>query len=119
LNIGTTLRALGRTAEAANTYQRYLDASDTDATRKPEVARPLAELDRHVGILEISVSPEGAEVRVGDDEWVPALSAATYRDAPGTVVVSARHRDYALAAKSVEGALGERVPVSIELTAIT
>lgn len=118
LNIGTTLKALGRTAEAANTYQRYLDASDTDATRKPEVERALAELDRHVGIVEITVTPEGAEVQVGGDDWVPALRAATYRVAPGTVVVSARRRDYALAAKSVEVALGERVPVAIELAPI-
>ncbi len=118
LNIGTTLRALGRKAEAANTYQRYLDASDTDATRKPEVERVLVELDRHVGIVEVAVTPDGAQVKVGDDDWVPALRATRYRVPPGSVVVSARHADYALAAKSIEVEAGTRVQVALALVAM-
>src|SRR6188472_1581404 len=37
LNIGTTLRLLGRDAEAANTYQRYLESKDADTARSIEV----------------------------------------------------------------------------------
>src|SRR5262247_2293943 len=41
LNIGTTLKLLDRKAEAANTYQRYLDSADADATKKIQVAAEL------------------------------------------------------------------------------
>src|SRR6185295_5621169 len=43
LNIGTTLNLLNRKAEAANAYQRYLDASDADPQKKPEVATVIAD----------------------------------------------------------------------------
>src|SRR5690606_10010054 len=39
LNIGTTLRLLERSADAANAYQRYLDAADADPAKKGEVAK--------------------------------------------------------------------------------
>src|ERR1043165_5361740 len=39
LNIGTTLTRLDRKAEAANVYQRYLDAADADPARKTEVKK--------------------------------------------------------------------------------
>src|SRR4051812_8099873 len=32
LNIGTTYKLLGRDAEAANAYQRYIDSPDADAS---------------------------------------------------------------------------------------
>src|SRR6188472_1482615 len=57
LNIGTTLKLLGRDAEAANTYQRYLDSSDADATRAVEVKQALVELDAKLGRISIQVTP--------------------------------------------------------------
>src|SRR6185295_5080845 len=46
INIGTTLIKLDRKADAANTYQRYLDSPDADRARRPEVITAIAELDQ-------------------------------------------------------------------------
>src|SRR3954466_10930169 len=56
LNIGTTLTLLDRKAEAANTYQRYLDAADADPAKKPEVQAAIDDFDKVVGRLEITVT---------------------------------------------------------------
>ena len=37
LNIGTTEVLLERKADAANSYQRYLDSPDADPAKKPDV----------------------------------------------------------------------------------
>ena len=42
LNIGTTQKLLNRNAEAANTYQRYLESKDADPARRTEIERWLA-----------------------------------------------------------------------------
>src|SRR5678815_5528685 len=57
LNIGTTLTKLDRKAEAANAYQRYLDAADSDRAKHGEVTKVLGELDAAVTLLEIDVAP--------------------------------------------------------------
>src|SRR5262247_3006086 len=56
LNIGTTQKLLNRNAEAANTYQRYLDSKDADPARRAEITQILADIDKVVGRLEISVT---------------------------------------------------------------
>src|SRR5262249_46460966 len=72
LNIGTTLTKLDRKAEAANAYQRYLDASDSDRAKHPEVRKVLGELDAAVATLELSITPDEAELQINDDDWIPA-----------------------------------------------
>ncbi len=91
LNIGTTLRLLDRKADAANTYQRYLDASDADPAKKAEVETAvLANLDTKVVRLDITVSPADAEVQLGDGDWQPAAQTRLARVAPGAFTVRAR-----------------------------
>jgi len=53
LNIGTTLRQLGRNAEAADTYAKYLADSAADPKRTAEVTQVLADLEAKIGKLEI------------------------------------------------------------------
>lgn len=57
LNIGTTYRELGRSAEAANAYARYLEDPAAEPQRRAEVEELLRELDATVGRLRI-VAPE-------------------------------------------------------------
>jgi hypothetical protein len=90
VNIGTTLTRMGRTVEAANTYQRYLEATGAEASRISEVKDVLASLDPALGKLTIFCDPGDAEVRVNDDEWLQPASAHTVRVPPGTYVVRAR-----------------------------
>ncbi|HET9990802.1 MAG TPA: hypothetical protein VFQ65_19865, partial [Kofleriaceae bacterium] len=89
LNIGTTEKLLDRKADAANSYQRYLDAPDTDPTKKAEVIAELAELDKSNGQLELKVEPGTAEIELGD-EWVHANQIKVWRVIPGPFSIKAR-----------------------------
>lgn len=89
LNIGTTQRLLDRKADAANSYQRYLESTDADPSRRAEVSAALAELDATVGRLEITVAPADAEVRV-TDAWIAGTAAELMRVEPGEWRVEVR-----------------------------
>lgn len=118
LNIGTTLNLLDRKAEAANTYQRYLESSDADATKKPDVIAALADIDKSVGRLEISVTPADAEVQVNDGEWQPAAKSRLMRVSQGPFTVRARRDKYAPEAKSAQIISGDRAAIVIAMTAL-
>jgi hypothetical protein len=115
LNIGTTLHLLGRDVEAANTYQRYLDASDADPARADEVKQVLAELDAKLGRISIQVTPADAEVQIGD-EWMPAAKARLVRFAPGDVKISARKTGWSTAATTVKAIGGVESMAALTLT---
>src|SRR4051812_6151318 len=100
LNIGTTLNLLDRKVDAANTYQRYLDAPDTDPAKRQDVANVLAEIDKTVGRLEITVTPADAEVQINDGDWVPAASTKLARIPGGQFTVRARKDKFQSEAKS-------------------
>jgi hypothetical protein len=114
LNIGTTLKLLGRDADAANIYQRYLDASDTDPKRRPEVDKLLDKIDAQVGRVEIKVTPSDSIVTVDDDDWLHVVHGATWRLAPGRHEIAARHDGYAAATKSIETTAGESATITLE-----
>lgn len=118
LNIGTTLRLLGRSAEAANTYQRYLGAPDVDPARRDEVARAIEALDRETGSIALSLTPAdaAAEIQVGAARE-PAVGPR-HRVPPGAVTVRARRAGYAIADRTVEVAAGEVVAIALELDPI-
>ncbi|HUS29295.1 MAG TPA: hypothetical protein VMZ53_12340 [Kofleriaceae bacterium] len=116
LNIGTTLKLLGRDAEAANTYQRYLDSSDADAARSEEVKQALVELDAKLGRISIQTTPPDAEVQVGD-EWMPAAKAKLVRFAPGDVKLSARKAGFDPASTTVRAIAGAETMAALTLTA--
>jgi len=118
LNIATTLTLLDRKADAANAYQRYLDAADSDPAKKADVLTVLAELDRVLGRLEISVTPADAEVQVNDGEWVPAASVALFRVPQGAFTVRARKDKFGSEAKSANLIIGEKAAIRIEMTAL-
>ena len=121
LNIGTTLRLLDRHAEAANAYQRYLDASDASAQKKPEVTKVLAELDKKAGVVEITVTPDDAEVRLaatGEEKWVAAAAVKRVRVKPGAIELEARRDQYKPATKTATIAAGESQTIAIALERI-
>lgn len=117
LNIGTTLVKLDRPAEAANAYQRYLDSPDADATKRDEITRVLGDLDKRVGIVEITVEPTGAEVKVGDDEWRPAAEVARVRVMPGAVTIRGRKAGFRDAESAATATAGAKTAVALKLAA--
>ncbi|MDB4956738.1 MAG: Dihydrolipoamide acetyltransferase, partial [Myxococcales bacterium] len=117
LNIGTTLKLLDRRADAANAYQHYLISKDSDPARHAEVTDVLADLDKSVGRLEVSVTPADAEVKF-TDEWVPASSSTLWRVPPGSFTVQARKDGFKPDSKTANIAAGEKTAIVISLEAI-
>jgi hypothetical protein len=115
LNIGTTLKALGRDIEAANTYQKYLDAADTDPGRKAEIDGVLAELDKNLAHIVLEVQPPDAEVQFNLGDWMPAGNARHWRLAAGSFRVKATRAGYAPAEQRGDAAAGVVTTVAINL----
>ena len=118
INIGTTLKELGRDAEAANAYQAYLDSPDAEAAKKPQIEAIVTDIDKTVGKLELAVTPADAEVQVNSDDWTPAAKAKRYRVAPGSFTVNARKDKFQSEAKQAQIAAGETAAISLTLTAL-
>jgi hypothetical protein len=117
LNIGTTLKLLDRKADAANAYQRFLDSPDIDPARRSEVIDVLADLDKSVGKVTVTITPADAEVMVNNDWW-PAANAKLVRVNPGLATLKARRDGFQPGEKNVEVAAGGQAAVSFELAAI-
>jgi hypothetical protein len=115
LDIGTTLTFLQRNAEAANTYQRYVDAPDADPGKRAEVQAALDKLDVSLGRLAITVTPADAEIQVGDDDWAPAARWHLAHVDPGTFTVRARKSGYQTTGKSGPVAAADHVAVALTL----
>ena len=106
LNIGSTLRDMGKPAEAANTYQRYLLDPATGPERVAEVKQLLISLDEQLTILTIRVAPRLAEISIDGGPFVAVGSTLITRTRPGTHLVRIR-RDEQNADINVNGFPGE------------
>lgn len=115
LNIGTTLIKLDRKVEAANIYQRYLDAKDVDEKKQAEAKKILAGLDKELGLVDLSVTPENAQVQIGDDKWVTLDAVRTVRVPKGEVTILARAPRFKLLAETFTIGAGETRTVALTL----
>jgi hypothetical protein len=118
LNIGTTLKLLGRDADAANAYQRYLDAHDADPKRQAEVSKLVAKLDKTVGRYDIVVTPSDAQVHIDDDDWLNVVRGASWRVTPGRHSIEVKRDGFEPKTKTVEIAAGETAALELNLVAI-
>ena len=84
VNIGTTLRQLGRNVEAARTYESYLADPDADPRRSVVLRRILDELEALVGRLQVEVSPPDAAVSLDGALITVPRGGASIRIEPGT-----------------------------------
>ena len=75
---------MGRLADAANTYQRYLTDPATGAERVAEVKELLIKLETELTILTVHVTPHGSEVSIDGGPFVPVGSSLQLRVRPGT-----------------------------------
>jgi hypothetical protein len=93
LNIGSTLRDMGRLADAANTYQRYLADPATRPERIAEVKELLVKLDQELTVLTIRVFPRGSEVSIDAGPFIPIGATLQTRVRPGIHLVRVRKAD--------------------------
>jgi hypothetical protein len=115
LNIGTTLRQLGRNVEAAMTYERYLADPGADPKRVPEVRRVLGELDALVAYVRVVPSPADAAVTLDGAPLPIAARGVEVRVEPGTHKLVGEKKGLPPAVQTITLARGERRNVSLEL----
>jgi len=82
VNVAAILRDIGRLADAANTYQRYLVDPATTGERG-EVKELLLRLDEQLALVVIEVSPRGSEVSLDGGPFVAVGGTLTTRMRPG------------------------------------
>lgn len=88
LNIATTLRVLGRNAEALRAYREYARAAQPSAERQAEVEAICAELRSSVATLRLALDPGVHRVSL-DGKELDRDDTPLYLDPGGHVVVSA------------------------------
>jgi hypothetical protein len=93
LNIASTLHDMGRLADAANTYQRYLTDPATGVERVAEVKDLLIKLDEQLTILTVRVSPHGSEISIDGGPFIPVGSTLVTRVRSGLHLVRIRKDD--------------------------
>lgn len=111
LNIASTLRDMGRPADAANTYQRYLGDPATGAERIAEVKKILVDLDQELTILAIRVTPKGSDVSIDGGPFIPVGSSLVTRVRPGTHTIRTRKGE-GIGELTVNGFEGEQKDVN-------
>jgi hypothetical protein len=118
LNIGTTLVYLGRDADAANAYERFLLAKDTDPKQHKAIEKLLAKLDKTVGRIDLTATPADAQIAIDDEDWLHVVQAPTWRVTPGKHAIRVRRDGYEPKTKSVDVAAGESASIEITLVAV-
>ncbi len=102
INIGTTLRQLGRNAEAASVYEAALRDPAVDPARRKDVERALAEIDQIVGVMSVRVEPEGAAVRFDGQPLPKDKRGPSFRVDAGTHTVIAERPGMLTVARTVD-----------------
>lgn len=116
LNIGSTLRDMGRLSDAANTYQRYLDDPATGGDRVAEVEALLVELDARLTTLHVQVTPQGSDLSIDGGPFVPVQQWLVTRVRPGLHLVRIREGDRR-AELTIHGFEGEDKQVHVRVEA--
>jgi len=114
LDIASTLRDMGRLADAANTYARYIADPATGAGRVAEVKQLVIDLDKQLTILTVRVFPRGSEVSIDAGPFVAVGSSLQTRVRPGLHLVRVRHGG-AASEMTINGFEGETKEVPVVL----
>lgn len=116
LNVASTLRDMGRLAEAANTYQRYLADPMTGPERVAEVKSIMGQLDAELTILTVHVTPRGSDISIDGGPFVTVGGALVTRVRPGIHLVRAKN-GLATGELTVNGFEGESKDVALTAVA--
>ncbi len=114
LNVASTLRDMGRLADAANTYQRYLLDPATGSERVAEVKEIMLRLDEQLTILTVRVFPRGSDISIDGGPFIAVGSSLLTRVRPGIHLVRIR-KDLANHEMTVNGFEGENKQVTASL----
>ena len=90
LNIASTLHDMGRFADAANTYNRYIADPDSGSEHVAEVKELLTKLDGQLTILVVRVFPRGSDVSIDGGPFISVGSSFVTRVRAGIHLVRIR-----------------------------
>ena len=114
LSVAAVLRDMGRIADVANTYQRYLADPGNGGERVAEITELLSQLDEQLTTLDIQVMPRSSDISIDGGPFVEVASSLVTRVRAGLHVV--RIRKGALTNElAVTGVEGETKKVASEL----
>jgi tetratricopeptide (TPR) repeat protein len=116
-NVGQVNVALGRSVEAVEAFQKYLDqgARNVSPQRRREVEAELRKQEARIGVLVVTAKPEGADVRVDGKPVGKTPPARSVRVNAGRHTVEAAAVGYLSAAREITARGRESVEVSLEL----
>ena len=95
LDVAAILRDMGRLADAANTYQRYLADPAAGSERVAEIQDVLGKLDQELAILVVRVVPHGSNLAIDGGPFIPVGSSLVTRVRSGLHRVQIRGNDSA------------------------
>jgi hypothetical protein len=117
LNIGTTLRQLGRNTEAAEAYAQYLSSPEADPVRAGDVRRILTEIEGLLGRLSIRIEGPFDAVRLDGKMLEGFESGASIRVDVGEHTVVAEREGMPPAVQTVRVGPREERPVLVRFRA--
>jgi hypothetical protein len=119
-NIGQVNVALGRSIEAVDAFQKYLDqgARNIPPQRRREVEAELRKQEARIGVLVVRTQPEGAEVRVDGKSVGVTPLAGGVRVTAGKHTVEALLSGYGSEEREVTAAGRAQVAVALELSRV-
>jgi hypothetical protein len=117
LNIGTTLRQLGRNAEAATTYEQYLRDPTADPKKADEARRILREIEALVGYVRVRVVAPSQDAAIDVTLDGHGLSVEVpVRVDPGEHTVIVTTKGYPSAAKTLSIGAGRSEVVELSFS---
>jgi len=116
-NIGQVNVALGRSVEAVEAFQKYLEqgARNVSPQRRREVEAELRKQEARIGVLVVSAKPEGAEVRVDGKPLGKSPAPRVVRVSAGRHTVEASLAGYTPQSREVTARGRESIDVALEL----
>jgi hypothetical protein len=115
LDIASALRDIGRLADAANTYARYLAEPAATTTRVGEVKQLLADLDKQLTVLAVHVVARGCMVSIDGGPFVSVGRTLITRVRPGVHLVRGKQGG-ATSEVTINGFEGEQRDVPVDVT---
>jgi len=115
-NLGLALDGLGRAAEAASAFARFLrEAREAPAAQRGYAERRLAALELLCARVRITAEPPGARLQLDDRPVAPSEAVHV---ATGTHVATAELGGYVSGRRSFEASAGQLAEISLRLEAI-
>jgi len=94
INIGTTLRQLGRSVDAAAAYDSYLHDPRAEPARSADIRRILGEIDAILGRIRIEARDSAVSVRLDGKPIQAFTSGVSLRVEPGEHTVVAEQKGF-------------------------